>query len=287
MLDGLGRAQPAPDTDLITRAVGVPALAALAVIHVVDLPGTLGPNRLVGIGYLGIIAVAILAGAAMIARSGWLTWAVVGGVAAAMTGYLLTGPCRGVSSAITPIAGNAGARIRLLGCVLVSWFCCTGSQVRLPTGSSWPGPRQPREQPALAHLPDRAIPAGAALGCRRGADLDRRRTRSRSRADSPILGGDWHRRTARCCPEVLGTGSPVVRREHRGGAAAGRRRPGHASAAHARLIDRGVSIAVGSAPALMRALGQAAGVLGSAGRPSGPAGRSWGWPSTIRSTRSL
>jgi len=44
----------------------------------------------------------------------------------------------------TDNADNAGARIRLLGCVLVSWFCCTGSQVRLPTGSSWPGPRQPR-----------------------------------------------------------------------------------------------------------------------------------------------
>jgi len=91
MFDGLGRAQPAPDTDLITRAVGVPALAALAVIHVVDLPGTLGPDRLVGIGYLGIIAVAILAGGAMIARSGWLTWAAAGGLAAAaMIGYLLT-----------------------------------------------------------------------------------------------------------------------------------------------------------------------------------------------------
>jgi len=91
MFGGLGRAQPAPDTDLITRAVGVPALAALAVIHVVDLPGTLGPDRLVGIGYLGIIAAAILAGGAMIARSGWLSWAAAGGLgAAAMTGYLLT-----------------------------------------------------------------------------------------------------------------------------------------------------------------------------------------------------
>jgi hypothetical protein len=91
MFDGLGRAQLAPDTDLITRAVGVPALAALAVIHVVDLPGTLGPDRLVGIGYLGIIAAAILAGGAMIVRSGWLTWAMAGGLAiAAMTGYLLT-----------------------------------------------------------------------------------------------------------------------------------------------------------------------------------------------------
>ena len=91
MFADLGRTQPAPDTDVITRAVAVPALAALAVIHVVDLPGTLGPDRLVGIGYLGIIAAAILAGAAMIARSGWLTWAATGGLAvAAMAGYLLT-----------------------------------------------------------------------------------------------------------------------------------------------------------------------------------------------------
>ena len=91
MFDYLGPAQPAPDTDMIMRAVTVPALAALAVIHVVDLPGTLGPDRLVGIGYLGIIAAAILAGGALITRSGWLPWAAAGGLAAAaMTGYLLT-----------------------------------------------------------------------------------------------------------------------------------------------------------------------------------------------------
>jgi hypothetical protein len=91
MLDRLGRSQPPPDTDMITRATAVTALAALAVIHVVDLPGTLGPDRLVGIGYLGIIAAAIMAGAAMIARSHWLAWAAAGGLAvAAMTGYVLT-----------------------------------------------------------------------------------------------------------------------------------------------------------------------------------------------------
>jgi hypothetical protein len=91
MFDELGRARSAPDTDMITRAVAVPARAALAVIHVVDLPGTLGPDRLVGIGYLGIIAIAILAGGALITRSGWLAWAAAGGLAAAaMTGYLLT-----------------------------------------------------------------------------------------------------------------------------------------------------------------------------------------------------
>jgi hypothetical protein len=32
-IDRLSRSQPAPDTDVITRAVAGPALAALAVIH--------------------------------------------------------------------------------------------------------------------------------------------------------------------------------------------------------------------------------------------------------------
>jgi len=81
----------ARDADVVMRAVAAPALAALAVIHVVDLPGTLGPDRLVGIGYLAIIAAAILAGAAVIARRGWLAWAAAGGLAAAaMGGYVLT-----------------------------------------------------------------------------------------------------------------------------------------------------------------------------------------------------
>ena len=86
-----GRSRPTQDADLVARAVAAPALAALAVIHVVDLPGTLGPTPLVGVGYLGIIAAAILAGGAMIARSHWLAWAAAGGLAAAaMGGYLLT-----------------------------------------------------------------------------------------------------------------------------------------------------------------------------------------------------
>ena len=94
MLDRLDRSQPSPDTDVITRAAAVPALAALAVIHVLDLPGTLGPEPIVGIGYFGIIAVAIMAGGAMIARShwlAWLAWVAAGGLAvAAMAGYVLT-----------------------------------------------------------------------------------------------------------------------------------------------------------------------------------------------------
>ena len=82
---------PAYGADLIARAMGALALIALAVIHVVDLPGTLGPTPLVGIGYFGIIAAAVGVGAAMIARSRWLVWGAAGVVAVmAMGGYVLT-----------------------------------------------------------------------------------------------------------------------------------------------------------------------------------------------------
>jgi MFS family permease len=91
MFAGLDAAPRARDTDVIARTVGALALAALAVIHVVDLPGTLGPTPLVGFGYFGIIAAAVVTGAAMIARSHWLPWAVAAAVAfSAMGGYVLT-----------------------------------------------------------------------------------------------------------------------------------------------------------------------------------------------------
>jgi hypothetical protein len=91
MLARLGQPQPAQGADVVARAVGALALAALAVIHVVDLPPTLGPTPLVGIGYLGIIAAAVLVGGVMIARSHWLVWAAAGAVAiSAMGGYILT-----------------------------------------------------------------------------------------------------------------------------------------------------------------------------------------------------
>jgi hypothetical protein len=87
----LGQPQPAHGADVVARAAGALALAALAVIHVVDLPPTLGPTPLVGIGYLGIIAAAVLVGGVMIARSYWLVWAAAGAVSiSAMGGYVLT-----------------------------------------------------------------------------------------------------------------------------------------------------------------------------------------------------
>ncbi len=91
MADRLAPQLPAQAADVVARAVGAVALATLAMIHVVDLPGTLGPLPLVGVGYIGIIAAAALVGGMMIARSHWLVWAAAGGLAAgAMGGYVLT-----------------------------------------------------------------------------------------------------------------------------------------------------------------------------------------------------
>jgi MFS family permease len=91
MHDRLAASPPAQAADVIARAVGAVALVTLAMIHVVDLPGTLGPLPLVGAGYLGIIAAAAVVGGMMITRSHRLVWAAAGGLAAAaMGGYMLT-----------------------------------------------------------------------------------------------------------------------------------------------------------------------------------------------------
>ena len=68
MLDRIARWQPDQGAAVAARGVGALALVALAVIHVVDLPGTLGPTPLVGLGYLGIIVAAVVIGGVLIAR---------------------------------------------------------------------------------------------------------------------------------------------------------------------------------------------------------------------------
>ena len=91
MRDRIAQWQPDQSAAVTARAVAALALVALAVIHVVDLPGTLGPTPLVGIGYLGIIVSAILIGGVLIARPHWLAWAAAAAVASsAMGGYILT-----------------------------------------------------------------------------------------------------------------------------------------------------------------------------------------------------
>jgi hypothetical protein len=96
---------------VVARAAGALALAALALIHVVDLPATLGPTPLVGLGYLGIIAAAVWTADVMITRSHWLVWASAGAVAvSAMGGYVLTRALPGASSAITVMSETGAAR---------------------------------------------------------------------------------------------------------------------------------------------------------------------------------
>src|SRR5260370_1082020 len=69
MFDRMTQSPPAQGADVIARAVAALALAALAVIHVVDLPATLGPTPLVRAGYLGVIAAAARTRGGMITRA--------------------------------------------------------------------------------------------------------------------------------------------------------------------------------------------------------------------------
>jgi hypothetical protein len=105
--------RPTQAADLITRAVSVVALGALAMIHLIDLPDTLSPLPLVGSGYLAIIAASVVVCAVLIARSHWLVWAAAGAVASsAMGGYILT---RSLSGGFLGDHGDVG-----------NWNCALG-----------------------------------------------------------------------------------------------------------------------------------------------------------------
>ena len=159
MLARLGPSQPAQGADVIARAMGALALITLAVIHVVDLPGTLGPTPLVGIGYLGIIAAALGVGGVMIARSHWLAWAAAGAVAVmAMGGYVLTRALPGgflgdhgdVGNWRCPlgIAALSVETLIILLVVLAAWPGRRGSPPR-----AWPRQSRPagRRAPEYSH----------------------------------------------------------------------------------------------------------------------------------------
>jgi hypothetical protein len=91
MIDRIAQWQPDRDAAVAVRTVGALALIALAVIHVVDLPATLGPTPLIGIGYLGIIAASVPIGGVLLARPHRLAWTAAAALAAsAMGGYILT-----------------------------------------------------------------------------------------------------------------------------------------------------------------------------------------------------
>ena len=153
----LGPASPAQGADLIARAVGAMALGGLAVIHVVDLPGTLGSIPLVGVGYFGIIAASILVGGVMIARSHWLVWAAAGGLAtSAMAGYVLTRTLGGFLGDHGDVGnwrcslGIAALSVETLLILLTTWQ----AQIRTTRGAP---PRQP-EPAAQQRAPEYSYP---------------------------------------------------------------------------------------------------------------------------------
>jgi hypothetical protein len=160
MFARLGPAQPAQGADVIARAVGALALAALAVIHVVDLPNTLGPTPLVGAGYLGIIAAAVLAGGLMITRSHWLAWVMAGAVAtSAMGGYVLTRALPGGFLGDHADVGNwrcpLGIAALSVETLLILLVALTAWQARRPAASPV---QQPRHEPARRRVPEYSHP---------------------------------------------------------------------------------------------------------------------------------
>jgi hypothetical protein len=159
MVGCLGPSRSAPDADVVARAVAAVALAALAVIHVVDLPGTLGPTPLVGIGYFGIIALAMLAGAVMIVRSHWLAWTVAAGLAAAaMGGYVLT---RSLSGGFLGDHGDVGnwrcplgiAALSVETLIILLALGWGAWQARIPAANVPRRPRATRVMPGRAGRP--------------------------------------------------------------------------------------------------------------------------------------
>jgi hypothetical protein len=158
MFARLGPSQPAQGADVIARAVAALALAGLAVIHVVDLPATLGPTPLVGVGYFGIIVAAVLVGGLMIARPHWLAWAAAGAVAvSAMGGYVLT---RALPGGFLGDHGDVG-----------NWHCPLGIAalsvetliIMLVVLAAWLG-----RSPALS------VPAGSRPAVRRAPEYSQR-----------------------------------------------------------------------------------------------------------------
>ena len=155
MIGCLGESRATQESDVVARAVAAMALAALAVIHVVDLPGTLGPTPLVGVGYFGIVAVATVAGAVIVVRSHWLVWAVASGLAvAAMGGYVLT---RSLSGGFLGDHGDVGNWRCPLGIAAVSVETLI---ILLAAGwGTWQAwlraARRPRASSALRALPGR------------------------------------------------------------------------------------------------------------------------------------
>jgi len=155
MFARVGPAREAQGSDIVARAVGALALAALAVIHVVDLPATLGPTPAIGAGYFAIIAAAALVGGVMITRSHRLAWVAAGGVAMmAMGGYVLTRAVPGGFLGDHTDVGNwrcpLGLAALSVETILILLAALTAWQARTQARRNAP---QPLPEPARERLP--------------------------------------------------------------------------------------------------------------------------------------
>jgi len=157
MYGRIARWQPDQGTAVAARTVGALALIALAVIHVVDLPGTLGPTPLIGYGYLGIIAAAILTGGALLAQPHWLAWAAAAAVAiSAMGGYILT---RALPGGFLGDHGDVGNWHCPLGIAALSVESVLILLVLLVTAGAWQArihaaTTAAQQRPAARRVPD-------------------------------------------------------------------------------------------------------------------------------------
>jgi Na+/proline symporter len=77
--------------DGTARAVAVAALVGFALIHLLDLPGTIADTPYVGWMYIGLIVTALVLAGALVMSSHTRIWlAAVGLVTSTMVGYVLT-----------------------------------------------------------------------------------------------------------------------------------------------------------------------------------------------------
>ncbi len=77
--------------DGIARAVAVVGLAGFALIHMLDLPGTIAGTPYIGWMYIGLIASAIGLAGALVRTSDSRVWAAAGGlVLSTIVGYVLS-----------------------------------------------------------------------------------------------------------------------------------------------------------------------------------------------------
>jgi hypothetical protein len=78
-------------TEDLARGAGAIALAAVAVIHVIDLPGTLSVTPLIGYGYFLLIAAALLGAGLLLIVPDPRVWVLVDLIAfSAITAYVLS-----------------------------------------------------------------------------------------------------------------------------------------------------------------------------------------------------